>query len=750
MRRVWKPWLVSAAVLAVGMVLTAVLAALSLDRHRDRAELEFLAKVDQVHHVLHRTVEGYVDSLHAFVAFFVASETVTSGEFVRFAEPMLARHAGVRLIAWAPAYPPDRRLTALSLLQAYGVHGRTDPRTGETLPPSRDHGSVPLLYLAPVEAEDLRGSDFSAPPEYRAALQWARDSGGPAVTAPLELHVPRSRPAIGVAMVMPVYAGVAPANSIVERRARLKGFVLIALDVEAMLTQQVMDFVGGDLEVAVVDAGVPEGRGLLFGPAELAEADTANEPGALLESRGLAVPARGWQISYRPSVDLLDRLETQEPALIAAAGVLLSAIGAAWLGMMTHGRLAVRRLVDVRTLELRRAAEALRQNEQRFRSLFANMRDLVFCRGAKGQDRFGYDREGSIIYGRDAPKLTGAVDGDNFALDVWYESIHPDDRPAYEAAERRRKEEGRDFSLDYRLIHPVTGELRWMRETAWVVEDPETGQTFFDSYILDITDERRIADQLREAKTEAERASRAKSEFLANMSHEIRTPLNAILGFSEAMRMEIFGPMGNARYADYAGHICDSAEHLLSLINDLLDLSKVEAGKLELEETAIDPAAVVEEACRLVSAAAADNGVALLRRLPDQSPALWGDRRLVRQVLLNLLTNAVKFTPAAGRVTVSVSTEEDGALAVRVEDTGTGIPAAEIEKVLQPFGQAAYHRSHEERGTGLGLPLARSLVEAHGGRLTLHSTVGTGTTVTCLFPSHRVAPASVESGRAVG
>ena len=286
----------------------------------------------------------------------------------------------------------------------------------------------------------------------------------------------------------------------------------------------------------------------------------------------------------------------------------------------------------------------------------------TWCSAAapKGQDRFGYDREGSIIYGRDAPKLTGAVDGDNFALDVWYESIHPDDRPAYEAAERRRKEEGRDFSLDYRLIHPVTGELRWMRETAWVVEDPETGQTFFDSYILDITDERRIADQLREAKTEAERASRAKSEFLANMSHEIRTPLNAILGFSEAMRMEIFGPMGNARYADYAGHICDSAEHLLSLINDLLDLSKVEAGKLELEETAIDPAAVVEEACRLVSAAAADNGVALLRRLPDQSPALWGDRRLVRQVLLNLLTNAVKFTPAAGRVTVSVSTEEDG------------------------------------------------------------------------------------------
>ena len=494
------------------------------------------------------------------------------------------------------------------------------------------------------------------------------------------------------------------------------GFVLIALDVEAMLTQQVMDFVGGDLEVAVVDAGVPEGRGLLFGPAELAEADTANEPGALLESRGLAVPARGWQISYRPSVDLLDRLETQEPALIAAAGVLLSAIGAAWLGMMTHGRLAVRRLVDVRTLELRRAAEALRQNEQRFRSLFANMRDLVFCRGAKGQDRFGYDREGSIIYGRDAPKLTGAVDGDNFALDVWYESIHPDDRPAYEAAERRRKEEGRDFSLDYRLIHPVTGELRWMRETAWVVEDPETGQTFFDSYILDITDERRIADQLREAKTEAERASRAKSEFLANMSHEIRTPLNAILGFSEAMRMEIFGPMGNARYADYAGHICDSAEHLLSLINDLLDLSKVEAGKLELEETAIDPAAVVEEACRLVSAAAADNGVALLRRLPDQSPALWGDRRLVRQVLLNLLTNAVKFTPAAGRVTVSVSTEEDRALAVRVEDTkatkngilGCGECGEMSEAVLGvPRARTHTSRMRTLAEPGPRLPLAR-------------------------------------------
>jgi signal transduction histidine kinase len=753
-----RSWIAPAVALVVGAAIAGLLAWNAHQRHEARVERDFVAEAEQIHHVMHRTVESYVDSLHALGAFFSASEQVTGGEFARFAEPLLARHAGVQAVGWAPSYPPERRSVAQSMLDAYGVPGVIDPRTGAVGTAHRDETVVPLLHVAPASLEHLRGVDLSSRIEIRTALQWARDSGGPAATAPVPLAGP-SETDVGVILAMPVYAGAAPARSIVERRGRLDGYVVLHLDIAALLTQQLADFVGRDLEVAVVDAGVPEGRGLLYGPTDLPlrPAGVA-EDGRPTVSRGLAVPARGWDVLYRPSQGYLDRLATREPFLILAGGLALSLIGAGWLGALSFGRQAVGRLVDQRTAELSRTAEALRQNEQRFRSLFANMRNLVFCRGAKGEDRYGYDREGTLIFGRDAPKLTGAVEGEHFDLETWYRSIYPDDRGLYEAAEQARKEEGRDYQLDYRVTHPVSGEERWMRETAWVVKDPETGQTFFDGYILDITDERRVADQLRTAKSEAERASRAKSEFLANMSHEIRTPLNAILGFSEAMRMEIFGRIGNPRYGEYAGHICDSAQHLLSLINDLLDLSKVEAGKLELEEEAVDPLEAVDEACRLIAAAASDAGLTLVRRVPEEAPFLWADRRLVRQILLNLVSNAVKFTEAGGEVRVGVAVDDDGGLALSVADTGAGIPPGEIDKVLQPFGQAAYHRTAEERGTGLGLPLARSLTEAHGGALRLESAVGVGTTVTCHFPAERVVapPRTAErvadraAGRAVG
>jgi PAS domain S-box-containing protein len=244
--------------------------------------------------------------------------------------------------------------------------------------------------------------------------------------------------------------------------------------------------------------------------------------------------------------------------------------------------------------------------------------------------------------------------------------------------------------------------------------------------------------QLRIARDEAERANHAKSAFLANMSHELRTPLNAIIGFSEIMEKGLFGPLGSPQYREYSEDIRRSASHLLSIITDILDLSKIEAGRMELHEETIDVAYVVNSCRTIVKEAAVNAGLTLRAQLPEGLPPLYADKRSVRQILLNLLSNAIKFTPGGGSVAVEARLEPAGDLLLIVRDTGIGMSEDDIEIVLQPFGQveSAHTRSHD--GTGLGLPITKSLAEMHGGSMTVESEVGKGSVITVRFPAKRV------------
>jgi PAS domain S-box-containing protein len=252
----------------------------------------------------------------------------------------------------------------------------------------------------------------------------------------------------------------------------------------------------------------------------------------------------------------------------------------------------------------------------------------------------------------------------------------------------------------------------------------------------DITQQVYAAQSLNDAKTRAEIANRAKSEFLANMSHELRTPLNAILGFSDIIAARTFGDGDFERYSEYARDIHNSGTHLLSLINDILDLSKIESGRTVLLESDVSLAHLFGEAGALLGDAHKD--LEFHVDIPDPSPHLRVDERKIIQILVNLLSNAFKFTPAGGSVTLKAATLADGSLSISVRDTGIGIDAAEVENVLAPFGQVESAFSRKYQGTGLGLPLAKALCELHGGTLTLESAVGVGTTVTILLPRSRV------------
>jgi signal transduction histidine kinase len=241
-------------------------------------------------------------------------------------------------------------------------------------------------------------------------------------------------------------------------------------------------------------------------------------------------------------------------------------------------------------------------------------------------------------------------------------------------------------------------------------------------------------------------ASRAKSDFLANMSHELRTPLNAIIGFSEVIKCSIFGPVSE-RYRSYATDIFSSGTHLLRLINEILDLSKLEAGQLELHEETIDLASAVEACMTLVEKQAEQSRLSMSASIDPNHPLVRADDRRLRQILINLLANAVKFTPEGGRIRVS-SFPAPAGLAISVSDTGIGMASEDIPKAMTTFGQVDSKISRKHEGTGLGLPLAKHLVELHGGTLKIESKLNAGTTVTFVLPAERIVrgPALLAAG----
>ena len=259
----------------------------------------------------------------------------------------------------------------------------------------------------------------------------------------------------------------------------------------------------------------------------------------------------------------------------------------------------------------------------------------------------------------------------------------------------------------------------------------------------DITQRKQIEAEQKRAREQAEAANRTKTEFLANMSHELRTPLNAVIGFSDIIRKEAMGPAGVPQYVEYAQDINNSGVHLLEIINDILDMSKIEAGELQPNLSEFQFNRIVGTSFKLISDRAGKDGVGLISDVPDDLPSLVADERMIKQILINLLSNAVKFTPEGGTVTLSAQATEDG-FTFSVADTGIGIPADKMEVILEPFGQADSRLERAYEGTGLGLPLVKSMTELHGGILDIQSTEGEGTVATIRLPRECIVAAPAQ------
>ncbi|GJL84630.1 MAG: hypothetical protein DHS20C02_04050 [Micavibrio sp.] len=260
--------------------------------------------------------------------------------------------------------------------------------------------------------------------------------------------------------------------------------------------------------------------------------------------------------------------------------------------------------------------------------------------------------------------------------------------------------------------------------------------------VMDITLRKQMEQSLLLAKEQADAANMAKSTFLANMSHELRTPLNAIIGFSEMMVKETFGPLGSEKYAEYQGDILLSANHLLEIINEVLDMSKIEAGRIELDEANVDMRGLMTSVVRMMDSRAFDRSITIKQDIHKNLPNLYADPRLVRQILINLMTNAIKFSEDGDEISISAYMMDDGRMQIVVSDEGVGIAKDKIQEAMEPFGQVTEGSGYAAQGTGLGLPLAKAMVELHDGSLSLESDLGKGARVFVSFPARRIIAAS--------
>jgi PAS domain S-box-containing protein len=364
------------------------------------------------------------------------------------------------------------------------------------------------------------------------------------------------------------------------------------------------------------------------------------------------------------------------------------------------------------------------------------MAKLGHWRWTRGTNHYQLSEEICALYGL-------APDNPRIHLDRLFDIIHPDDHAALREALRGLLEDHTPQELEYRL-RVAGGEHRVIWVDGRCEYDADGSVIAIFGIIQDITERKRIETDLRAALEQAEVASRAKSRFLASMSHELRTPLNAVLGFSEMIRDQRLGPTAAARYREYAADIHDSGTHLLSLIDGLLDVSKIEAGRYELHEDRLDLRLVIERAVRTVQPVAARKEQSVHVELPGARILLTADEKALHQILLNLLSNALKFSHPHGVIEVRVMAGMEGLVLV-VEDHGIGIPEDQLPHVGKPFFQAHPSTARITGGTGIGLTVTRSLVEMHGGTLTVASQYGHGTRVTVILPLERVVSSASPS-----
>lgn len=473
------------------------------------------------------------------------------------------------------------------------------------------------------------------------------------------------------------------------------------ITVVAALTGGLTSFVVPWMVIIPLEASLSNDRRVIYGSIAIA-------------CSGLLVLAVGSLWSILPQAPIIGI----DPTILALLGLLSALVYAGGLAASVQ-------------LVHNRSSQAIEDGEQRYRLLAENATDLITR----------HDAEGEVVFASPAARRVVGETPATLASAGLVDRIHPADREAYRRTVTRCIATCEPESIEFRLHRDETEDTqeRWaeMRMQPIAGQSATGGTQAFVAVTRDVTVSKRQSIDLLKARDDAESASRAKTQFLATMSHELRTPLNAIIGFADILSRELFGAIGEKRYLEYAGLIHESGEHLLSVVNEILDMSKIEAGKYTIEREFFDVGPLLESCCELLRYGAEKKSIELTTDVPADLPRLNADKRACKQMLLNLLSNAIKFTEEGGHVRLQARRSKD-MLHLNVIDDGIGIAAEDLPNLGAPFVQAESTYARKFEGSGLGLCVVTGLAKLHDGELKLESELGSGTTVTVALPMPRV------------
>ena len=713
---------------------------------RNRIAAEFERRTDKVFQELEDNFDNYIDALHSIESFFGSSVTVGRQEFKSFVSRWFLRHRGIQALSWNPrvldtertAYEQAARRNGFTNFQITEQNGQ-----GELARAAPRAEYAPVYYLEPyVGNESALGFDVASDPVRREALNQARDTGKPRATDPTTL-VQDAELKPGFLVFLPIYRNGLPQRTPEERRRNLQGYATGAFRVSDLIKTSLK---GGeepkDVEIRLYDDTGGGKRRLLYDHRSQAlgskdppvEADTVMKPAVLQRVIPFEMAGRRWIIQFAPTKEYLAAQRSWQIWSVLAGGLLFTGLLGAF-SLMVTGRAAelqaINRDLQKEITDRKLAEEALRKSEARKGAILESVLDGIIT----------MDHEGKLLeFNPAAEEMFRYKRADVVGKSMAELIIPPSLREKHRRGMAHYLATGEGPILGKRIEMPA------MRAdgTEFPVELSVTriGQDeppLFTGYFRDITDQnaqeeiRRRSEELEEQNRRVQEANRLKSEFLANMSHELRTPLNGIIGFAELMHDGRVGPI-STQHQEYLGDILTSAKHLLQLINDVLDLSKVEAGKFEFKPEPVIPELLVREVCEIVRTLAAHKRIQLGIEIDAAVTGIVADSRSLKQILYNYLSNALKFTPDEGKVVIRVKPENQDYFRIEVEDSGIGIKADDLGRLFVEFQQLDAGSAKKYSGTGLGLALTKRIVEAHGGKVGVDSTVEKGSIFYAVLP----------------
>lgn len=705
--------LMAGAVFLVGAGIS--LAAMRFTEHLQERGLrgEFLHLANLHAASVEREIEVSLVASRDLQHFLQAVPAISRQQFEQYAQPILQRQTSIHAMEWVQRVRHAERAGFEDAVRASGLADfRISERDaqGRLQTAARRDEYFPIHSLAPLEPNKAAlGFDLASDPSRLAALEQARDSGEPVASPPVFLVQDATREP-NILIFAPLYRG--PAQDLAQRRAALQGFAVGAYRLSGIFRDALrksrlnLD----DVSLHIREVAALQHDELLF--AHLPQA-WDNSPADMEYRHSLKVAGRYWIFSARPTPAYLANKETSMPWLVLLAGLVISAMLAVYLAHLLNRQQSIRRQVRDRTHEL--AA-----SESRNRAVVDTAVNPIITMDQRGIVR-SFNPAAERNFGYQADEVIGR--NVNMLMPEPYHSAHDGYLSRYLASG-----EAHIIGIGREVVARRKDGSLFPMELA-VGESRMDGEILFVGMIVDITLRKQAEQALRDAKEQAEHANRMKSDFVNMMSHELRTPLTVILGYLPLLKHAEKMPPAET-IVGMAQDIQASGDHLLHLINDLLDLSKIEAGKLDLRPETFVLSTVASEVLDRLRLKAQERGTTLV----DDTDALpvRADPLRLRQILINLVGNAIKFTEG-GRITVSARAL-DGQVAISVFDTGIGIPEADLPEIFDKFRQVDSSSTRKAGGTGLGLAITKSLVELHGGTISVDSHPGAGSIFTFTLP----------------